>query len=344
MRPRAAVLWALAGLLALLPALHLALAAAGDGYQTAFRRWTYTAMPWLLGASVLAGSLARGRRAHQALGLGLMTVPLWDLLWGVLASFGPLVQGGLVLRPYSRYQLSGLYSAKLLADLGYLGAGFLLWSAATPRDVLPRSTREVARRLADAGLPMGRLAGPRGLSEGRSILLGLALLPPLLAASAWLNRLLYGVPELNQSDETSVFANMTAYHAALISLAAGFGEELVYRGLLLGWLSRRMPMAAAVAVQAVAFGFAHSGYGTWAHVLLPTLFGLAAGLLAWGFGLWAPIVLHVLVDIYAFGVSAAANEPWAWDALRLLFLANLAVMVAVLGAAAWRGLAARRAA
>src|SRR5205085_10235048 len=98
-----------------------------------------------------------------------------------------------------------------------------------------------------------------------------------------------GFAALRPSGETSQFANLTPYHAIVITVAAGFGEELACRGLLMTALSRRLPMWGAVIAQAVFFGFAHSEYGTWIHVLEPALFGLVAGLAVWRFGLWAGI-------------------------------------------------------
>lgn len=349
-----------------------------------FPAWSFYAAPWLLGLAVTGAALFLRRPFHQALGMGIMTVPVWDTLWGILESFGPLLQGGFVLRPYTRHQLSGLYTYKFLADLGYLGVGFLLYAGGSSwRTFWSQTPHSLARALAKAGLPMGRWLGHRG--EGASMFTGLLFFPVLLLVTYGTNVLLSGFEQLRQSDESSLFANMTPYHALTISLAAGFGEELVYRALLMtglgvAWsaLARVLgsrgrlalatfallmaavvslglvalagsgevpwvfllvlagaavaiallawwlgPMAAAVTIQAVFFGFAHSGYGTWIHVLLPTLFGLVAGLVAYLFGLWAAIVLHVLVNVVAFGLEASVNSPWTIDALGLFLIANL---------------------
>lgn len=287
-----------------------------------FPVWSFYAAPWLLGLAVAVAARLLGRPWHQAAGLGVMTVPVWDTLWGIIESFGPLLQGGFVLRPYTRHQLSGLYTYKFLADLGYLGFGFLLFSSGgTWRGFWALSPPGLARRLAQAGLPMGRWLGGGG--EGASSFAGLLLFPLLLLFTVGANLLLGGIDALRQSDESSLFANMTPYHALVISLAAGFGEELVYRGLVQTGLSRRMPMLVAIVVQAVVFAFAHSGYGTWIHVLMPFLFGLAAGLVAYLFGIWAAIVLHVLVDVVAFGVEASANAAWVEPVLSAFLLANL---------------------
>lgn len=298
--------------------------------------WTFYAVPWLAAAGLGVGLSGR-HPALKALGVALMSVPVWQTLLGILDSFGPLLQGGFTLRAYTTYQLSGVYTYKLLSDLGYLGAGFLFyaggaaWFRQTPRTLAAALTRE--------GLPMGRR------SEGASILLGFLAFPVLLSATILVSTGLSGFESLQQSDESSVFANMTPYHAVILSLAAGFGEELVYRGFVQTFLLRAFKaftgptpgvraggLVAAIVVQALFFGFAHSGYATWIHVLLPTLFGLVAGVVAWRWGIWAAILLHVLVDIFAFGVEASTQSAWVIPVLNVLLLTNL---VATLAAAAW---------
>ncbi|MHB1261809.1 MAG: CPBP family intramembrane glutamic endopeptidase [Thermoplasmatota archaeon] len=298
-----------------------------DAIVAAFPRWSFYAVPWVLALGTAVAARILGTRGLRAVGIGLMTVPLWETFWGILSSIEPLVQGGFTFRSFTRHELSSLYLYKFLEDLGYLGSGFLLYASdGTWRGVFRQTPRSLARSLVALGLPMGQR------SEGRSGLFGLLLFPVLLLVTIAVNVVLNGVQQLQQSDESSIYDNMTVYHAVAISLAAGFTEELAYRGLLQTGLSRRMPMPIAIVVQAVFFGFAHSGYGTWVHVILPTLFGLVAGLVAWRFGLWAAIVLHVLVDIIAFGADASGNVPWLWQAIVWAFLVNCGLTVAY---AAW---------
>lgn len=276
--------------------------------------WMFYAVPWAI-ALLIAGVAAPRIGFLRGLGLGLMTVPLTDTLMGIIDSFGPLLQGGFILRAYTTTQLSRIYSYKLLSDLGYLGAGFLLFAGGSR--LFDETPRTLAAKMASLGFPMGHR------SEGASAFIGILGFPLLLLGTLGVGIATAGFQSLRQSDETSVFANMTVYHAVLISLAAAFGEELVYRGFLQTILGRRMPMVAAVLLQAIFFGFAHSGYATWIHVLMPTLFGIAAGLVAWRFGIWAAIVLHAVVDLFAFFAEVAAREPWVWTLINGVFLANL---------------------
>jgi hypothetical protein len=304
--------------------------------------WAFYAVPWAAGLAL--GLAVYGARLRPAVGLALMTVPLWETLLGIADSFETLVAGGVTLRAYTTHELSRLYSVKIVSDLGYVGAGVLLWCS-EDGGLLGQTPRRIARRLSLAGLPMGR----RG--EGASALVGYVAFPVLLGATLAASWFLGQFDSLQQSDESSVFDNMTPYHAVLISLAAAFGEEAVYRGVLLvlllaagTWLARAMGHgegrvaqvavgSGAVAVQAVVFGFAHSGYATWIHVLLPTLFGLVAGVAAWRFGIWSAIVLHALVDLYAFGAETASSQPWLINTLGALLLVNVAVAV---GWAVWK--------
>lgn len=343
---RRLVFFGLAGFLALLPLAYLAVMVWKEipdwraGYEAAFEGWTYYAVGWVASAAMASYCVGRGHPVHRALGIGLMTVPLWQAVWGSLDSIVVLLQGGFVFRAFTRHELSRLYSNKLLEDLGYLAAGFLLYASDGFRDVLRQSPRRLARRLVQAG-PVGFLG--RARSEGRSLLSGVLLFPVLLMVTIAVNLLLSNVDSLNQSDESSIFDNMTVYHALLISLAAGFGEELLYRGVLLVGLAhglmrvfragptgpgRVLAMLGAIVLQALLFGLAHGGYGTWSHVLLPALFGLVAGLIAWAFGMWAAITLHVLVDLIAFGAAASSNVDWLWPVLVYAFLANCALTLA----------------
>lgn len=301
---------------------------------------------WLLvwGTALLAGCLhwllarpdrrfGAGHGAARSAGMALMSVPAWMALWSFVDSVSVLVDGGSVLRPISERGLTRIYAYGIVRDVGYLGVGFLLW---TLHRGLPTGLRDLAARLRDEGFPMGRSG-----REGASVLHGYALFPLLLVATVGFNVLLSGFEALQNGDESRVWDNLTVYHVVMISLAAGFTEELVYRVLLLVALQRLLlrlgagptpALFGAVAVQAVVFGLAHSGYGTWSHVLLPAAFGVVAGLVAVRFGLWAAVLLHVLVDVYALGAQVFSEAPW----FQLLLAWGLAVnLVVAVGVAVW---------
>ena len=84
--------------------------------------------------------------------------------------------------------------------------------------------------------------------------------------------------------------------------SAAFGEEMLFRGVVLDGLRRglgggRWATAAAVAVQAVLFGSLHLYQGL-SGATVATALGVALGLVWWGSGrnLWAGIVIHGLLD------------------------------------------------
>ncbi|MGB1585910.1 MAG: type II CAAX prenyl endopeptidase Rce1 family protein [Thermoplasmatota archaeon] len=255
---------------------------------------------------------------NRALGIALMTVPLWQPVFGFLNSIPDLVASDSVRQPLSRERLSNQYIFGLTSDLGYIGVGFLIWLGR-----VPPSFAQLARAMVAAGVPARR--------EGRSAWHGFLLLPPLLLGSILLNGALRSSAALNNGDEASIWDLMTPYHDIMISLTAGFTEELIYRAvgiaIIAGLLtelgaSKRGALAGAVIVQAIIFGAAHGGYGTWAHVLLPLAFGLFAGIVYLWLGIWSVVVVHVLVDVYAFAGYTSDGWPWFVTALTFLLLAN----------------------
>ncbi|HUR61742.1 MAG TPA: CPBP family intramembrane glutamic endopeptidase [Candidatus Thermoplasmatota archaeon] len=292
----------------------------------------YWATAWLL--ALLSGGLARlmGQRPWRAAGLGLMTVPLWTTGIDIGLSIAPLVQGGTVLQAASRRALSDQAIGAILVNLGYLGAGFLVY--ATDGRVLSKDLRGLARELASV-VPLWR-------NEGASAAAGLAVTPLLALGFTLLVMLTQGIRVLNNGDDSQYFTNMTLYHAVLISAAAALGEELLFRGLLQGLLARGLvglgrgaATTVAIVLQAIVFGFAHAGYGNFSHVLFPAVFGLLAGFLSWRFGLWSAIVLHFLADFYQFGLEAGTQVAWVSWLVQALFLLNIAFSI-VWVAAMWR--------
>lgn len=286
---------------------------------------------WALAITTAVLLRLSGRRWHIAAGIAVMTVPLWLTVLAYVNTIQVLADPNSRLASYSTRALSSIWTRSVFIDVGYLLVGAVVWaSGGTWKGLWDTGPRRIAATVRGAGLTQDG-------GEGRSILAGLLLFPVFLVVTAMVDSFVYGRSGLVNGDESSVWAAMTPYYMLMISLAAGIGEELVYRGVLMvaaAALLRRtgMPRPAvaviAVSLQAIVFGMAHAGYGTLAHVILPTLFGLAAGAIAYRFGLWAAIVLHTLVDVFAFGGDAALNAPWVETVLLgflgLNFLASLA--------------------
>ncbi len=99
-----------------------------------------------------------------------------------------------------------------------------------------------------------------------------------------------------------LFAGSSLVELALVSVAAGLGEEMLFRGLLQDGLARAIGGTAgvptAVLVASAAFGLAHPITPTYA--LLGALSGLyLGGLFLLTGNLLSPIVAHALYDLVA---------------------------------------------
>ncbi|MEQ1856959.1 MAG: type II CAAX endopeptidase family protein [Longimicrobiales bacterium] len=86
---------------------------------------------------------------------------------------------------------------------------------------------------------------------------------------------------------------------ALLSLAAGVGEELAYRGYAILVLAPLVGTWGAVVLTSVVFGVLHAYQGLLGMVRT----ALMGGVLAWGFlasgSLWPAIIAHVALDLLA---------------------------------------------
>lgn len=86
---------------------------------------------------------------------------------------------------------------------------------------------------------------------------------------------------------------------ALLSVAAGTGEELAYRGYAIPVLAPILGLNGAAVLSTVVFGVVHAYQGV-LGIIRTTLMG---GVLAWGFlasgSLWPSILAHTLIDLIA---------------------------------------------
>ena len=86
---------------------------------------------------------------------------------------------------------------------------------------------------------------------------------------------------------------------ALLSLAAGVGEELAYRGYVIPVLAPLLGLPGAAVLSTAVFGVMHAYQGA----LGIARTALMGGVLAWGFiasgSLWPAILAHTLIDLIA---------------------------------------------
>lgn len=86
-------------------------------------------------------------------------------------------------------------------------------------------------------------------------------------------------------------------HFFMLSLTAGFVEEVIYRGFLFWFFTHWMPIWGALVASSIVFGLGHSYQGL-GGILRVFLVGLLAGGLYWLSGsIWVPIALHAIADI-----------------------------------------------
>lgn len=102
---------------------------------------------------------------------------------------------------------------------------------------------------------------------------------------------------------TRIIRTLTATPALLLAstvvlaVLAPIAEELVFRGLLYGWLRGFLPFALTAILTSVLFGLAH---GELAHAIAAGILGLALAFLRERSGsLWPPIAAHVANNLVA---------------------------------------------
>jgi len=320
--------------------MRTALCAPDDIPSLAFGPWLATS--WALGLAVALllrlapASRRRPGATWRALGIGLLTVPMWQAVLSALPDMvrtvctNGNVQAILPGPPQAAYSptfLSAWFADDLLRNVGTPLVGALLLAQGADPTFWRRPTlRGIGRGLAGLA-PMG----PQG--DGIALRRGAALFPLLALANVALLALA-GAPFRSQGG-VSVYANATAYHAALLALAAGVGEEVVFRGVLQQGLKRLLARAglpgmgatvAALWVQAVPFAYLHAYYGDLSALGLALGFGLVAGAATELWGLGAAMALHALVDFAAF---ALAMPSWGPGMLAAIALASLAVAACV---------------
>jgi hypothetical protein len=114
---------------------------------------------------------------------------------------------------------------------------------------------------------------------------------------------LMGRPANNAKEILSVGSDplFLALIAFTVCLLGPLVEELLFRGMLLGWLSRRLPIAIAIVISALVFAGLH-----FIPTLLPFLFilGITTGLVRWYTGSTLnSLVVHVCQNTLAVAAT-----------------------------------------
>ncbi len=163
------------------------------------------------------------------------------------------------------------------SGLGIAGVGFAYLSDNSQLDAMLQITSSAVLRGLLAVFPMLAMLG----------VLTRSVWPPFVEIRLAVEQLVY-----------QMFFRSSWLELALISLAAGVGEEILFRGALQPWIASWTTPWIALAVVSLLFGLAHAL--SMSYFVLATLIGGYLGWLAMEFGdLVAPIVAHATYDCAA---------------------------------------------
>jgi membrane protease YdiL (CAAX protease family) len=134
---------------------------------------------------------------------------------------------------------------------------------------------------------------------------GVAATLPLLGLLRWCLRTEWGpmrrLVSLVEEHLTPYLARVSLGGIVLVSLMAGIGEEVLFRGVIQAGLADRLPAWLAVGIAAVLFGVVH--WLTVSYAVFATLIGVYLGVLFLVTdNLLAPAVTHALYDMVALSV------------------------------------------
>ena len=152
----------------------------------------------------------------------------------------------------------------------------------------------------------------------RTIGAGIAATIPLLIFLVWLYKTRFAPIARLREDQLKFFADnnipLDTGSIFAFSIAAGIGEELLFRGALQGVFDLFLPSAAAIIIAGVLFGALHCR--SYAYAVIVSVAGVYFGWLYVATGsLIAPIIAHTLYDLAAFFLArAGVNELRATNA------------------------------
>ena len=158
-------------------------------------------------------------------------------------------------------------------------------------------------------------ASRTGVDATAGILWGIVGTLPLILALLVMDRFPIGpinrVRQIAAEMLGRLFRGANVWQLAAVAMAAGLGEELLFRGLLQSGLAKLIGPPAGpwvgLVVAAVIFGCCHWLNATYA--VLAVIAGLYFGWLLMATGsLWTPIIAHALYDFIAMIYLARSNH------------------------------------
>lgn len=225
------------------------------------------------------------------------TLPMRVAVGGVVALAVPLAASRFVMRPFSDLPIPAAVYVAVAALLAY-GPTLLYWRFASRRWGSGRLRADVGlgARLGDLGW---------GPLTWFACLVTQGLLGYVVTVTK--------VPFRSNFDGFGELRHDASYVVAMVVLAvviAPVVEEILFRGLILRGLASRMPIAAAVPLQAVLFGAAHfdpgRGLGNIGLVMVLTGVGAVLGIAAaMSKRLTAGMAAHAMMNGLAMAIALA---------------------------------------
>ena len=146
------------------------------------------------------------------------------------------------------------------------------------------------------------------------IFLGVIATIPLAIFLVWFSRTKIPLFADFRQSQIEFFADsnfkFTRSRIIIMSLAAGFGEEILFRGFLQVWLSQFIPAISAVLIAGIVFGLLH--FRTALYAIIASIVGIYLGVLFLFSGnLLTAITTHAVYDLVALEYTrrAIANLP-----------------------------------
>ena len=154
--------------------------------------------------------------------------------------------------------------------------------------------------------------GAQFLANGKSLLILLAICLGFLLLINLIKPREHWLPGLKQTYHQVMYllpASTREYRTSiLMAFAAGFSEEIVFRGFLFHQINLLIPIVPSVILVNLIFGLCHWGTGiknaTWSFLL-----GVTWSLTyLWTESLWIPVLTHILVDLLSMTLGYQINK------------------------------------
>ncbi len=139
-----------------------------------------------------------------------------------------------------------------------------------------------------------------------SIIIGVIVTLPLLALLAWFMKTSSPALAAFRESQLEFMANigfdLTPARIVAMSIIAGVGEEVLFRGALQGVAERFLPLALALVLPNILFGALHAR--TALYAIIAGVLGLYLSIINWITDtLWPVMIAHTLYDIAAFEIT-----------------------------------------